>query len=95
MQADATAGAGAALPGQLPGGHALEAAMAAQHREVAALQAQMAMLSHDMMSLRQSSNVGSTSQLLLKQVPSVCPTHANAACIHAVGACFARQASSL
>ncbi|CAK0771757.1 hypothetical protein CVIRNUC_003893 [Coccomyxa viridis] len=52
-----------AVTGQLPSGHALEAAMAAQHREVAALQAQMAMLSHDMTALRQSSSASRAPQL--------------------------------
>ena len=63
-----------AVTGQLPSGHTLEAAVAAQHREVAALQAQMAVLSHDMTALRQSSSMGHALQLPLKQVPAVCPT---------------------
>ena len=69
VQADAVAG-------QLPGGHALEAAMAAQHREVAALQAQMAMLGRDMTALRQGSSMGHVPQLPFKQVPAVSPSQA-------------------
>ena len=84
-----------AVTGQLPSGHALEAAMAAQHREVAALQAQMAMLSHDMTALRQSSSASRAPQLpSFKQVPTVCSMHANAAHIHVVCAYLAGEASS-
>ena len=72
MQADAATG-------KLPGGYALEAAMAAQHREVAALQAQMAVLSQDMTALRQSGSMGRMPQLAFEQVPTVCPAKANPA----------------
>ena len=60
-------GQGNMLPGQQPGGSVVDMAMAAQHREVAALQDQMAMLRHEMTAMRQGSR-GVTALQPLQQV---------------------------
>ena len=56
-------GQGSLLPGQQPGGSMVDMAMAAQHREVAALRDQMAALRHEMhemTAMRQGSSAAST-----------------------------------
>ena len=60
-------GQGNLQPGQQSGGSAVDMAMAAQHREVAALQDQMAMLRHEMTAMRQGST-GVTALQPLQQV---------------------------
>ncbi len=60
-------GLGNEQPGQQPGGSAVDMAMAAQHREVAALRDQMAMLRHEMTAMRQG-GTGVTALQPLQQV---------------------------
>ena len=71
-------GQGNMLPGQQPGGSVVDMAMAAQHREVAALRDQMATLRHEMTAMRQGScSAGSTLhplQQVLKALHGCCQT---------------------
>jgi len=61
-------GVGEPLSGQLPGGSALDMAMAAQHRDVAALRDQMTMLRHEMTAMREGSRLAHAKQPSLQQV---------------------------
>ena len=61
-------GAGEPLSGQLPGGSALDMAMAAQHRDVAVLRDQITTLRHEMTTMRKGSAPAHATQPSLQQV---------------------------
>ena len=65
-----------------PGGSAVDVAMAAQHREVAALRDQMAMLRHEMTAMRQGSTGLSALQPLQQVLTSQLSPAQNNALIH-------------